>query len=146
MMEGSGEVVEWAVKMRRLPDEATLRAILDHGDVSHGLCEELGRRIAAFHARAERNERITELCRFENVARLARENLAESAGHVGSTVSARVFHRLAALTGKRPGGAAAGNREPGGSGPAVRQPRRSAARSYLPFPGPAPSGRHGDHR
>ena len=84
--------------MRRLPEEATLRVILDHGDVPHGLIAELGRRIAAFHARAERNERITELCRFENVARLARENFTESASHVGSTVSARVLKRLSALT------------------------------------------------
>jgi aminoglycoside phosphotransferase family enzyme/predicted kinase len=96
-MEGSGEVVEWAVKMERLPEQATLRAILDRGEVGAGQIEGLGRRIANFHARAERNERITELSRFENVARLAQANFTESAGHVGSTLSARVFHRLSSL-------------------------------------------------
>src|SRR5262249_12052024 len=36
-MEGTGEVVEWAVKMRRLPDEATLQRRLQSGAVDDGL-------------------------------------------------------------------------------------------------------------
>lgn len=97
-VEGPGEVVEWAVKMRRLPDEATLRANLDRGPLAHGLIEELGRRIAAFHASADRNERISASCRFANIARLARDNFDESVGQVGTTVSPRVFRRLTELT------------------------------------------------
>ncbi|MGC8639692.1 MAG: AAA family ATPase [Isosphaeraceae bacterium] len=98
MMEGSGEIVEWAVKMRRLADDATLRATLDRDAVGHGLIEELGRRIAAFHAHAERGQRIADLCRFDNVARLVRENLCESVVHVGQTIRERVFQRLTELT------------------------------------------------
>ena len=96
-VEGTGEVVEWAVKMRRLPDEARLKEILERGDLEANVIEELGRRIAAFHAGAERNERIVDLARFENVARLARENLNEAQGQVGQTVSRAVFDRLASL-------------------------------------------------
>ena len=32
-VEGDGEVVEWAVKMRRLPDEATLQSRLPRGEI-----------------------------------------------------------------------------------------------------------------
>jgi aminoglycoside phosphotransferase family enzyme/predicted kinase len=97
-VEGKGETVEWAVKMRRLPEAARLRALLDKGNVAVGLLEELGRRIAEFHARAERSERTTALASFENVARLAIANFEESACQIGSTVSAGVFGRLRALT------------------------------------------------
>ena len=80
-----------------MPDEARLKEILERGDLDANVIEELGRRIAAFHAGAERNERIAELARFENVARLVRDNLKESQGQVGRTVSRAVFDRLASL-------------------------------------------------
>ena len=52
-MEGPGTVIEWAVKMVRLPDEATLRERLRRGELAVEPLEALARRIAAFHARAE---------------------------------------------------------------------------------------------
>src|SRR5262249_46050198 len=54
--EGAGEVVEWAVKMRRLPDEATLRERLRRGEVGAELVGALAGRVASFHRRAEANE------------------------------------------------------------------------------------------
>src|SRR5262249_9548690 len=35
-MEGTGEVIEWAVKMQRLPDSATLRAHVARADIPTG--------------------------------------------------------------------------------------------------------------
>jgi predicted kinase len=60
--------------------------------------EELARRIAEFHSRAERNDRIAEAGRFDNVARLARQNFRKSEDQVGTTVSPAVFSRLELLT------------------------------------------------
>jgi uncharacterized protein len=97
-MEGTGAVVEWAVKMQRLPEEAMLRVILERGEVGAGLIEELGRRIAGFHARADRSDRIAEFGRFDHVARLARENFTQAQAQVGSIISPAVFHRLRSLT------------------------------------------------
>ena len=97
-MEGQGELVEWAVKMRRLPEEATLAVAVAQDVVGSGLIEELGRRIAAFHARAERSPRIAESSRFEAVAGLASANFRESAAGVGSMVSSSVFDRVQSLT------------------------------------------------
>jgi aminoglycoside phosphotransferase family enzyme len=45
-MEGPGEALEWAVKMRRLPESATLRARLPRGGVTAGAMAELARRLA----------------------------------------------------------------------------------------------------
>src|SRR3954466_2919630 len=92
-VEGTGEVVEWAVKMRRLPDEERLKEILERGDLEANVIEEMGRRIAALHAPAARNARHPELARFEKVAGLVRDNLTESQGQVGQTVSRAVFDR-----------------------------------------------------
>jgi uncharacterized protein len=93
-VEGQGETVEHAVKMRRLPEGATLLGYLRRGELTRGVVEEVTRRVAAFHASAERGERIASFGRFEVVAGNARENLEQSAGLVGRTLSAGVFDRL----------------------------------------------------
>src|SRR5262245_40258540 len=49
-VEGDGEVVEWAVKMERLPDEATLLQRLRHGEVDAAMLEALAGKLAHFHA------------------------------------------------------------------------------------------------
>jgi aminoglycoside phosphotransferase family enzyme/predicted kinase len=97
-VEEGGPVVEWAVKMRRLNDEATLEHRLRHGDVTPETIEALAGKVATFHGQAERGERIAQFGRFEVVAANARENFDQSRGHVGTTVSRRVFERLQALT------------------------------------------------
>jgi aminoglycoside phosphotransferase family enzyme/predicted kinase len=96
--EGKGEVVEWAVKMRRLPDEATLQERLRRGEVGPELIEALADRVASFHRRAETNERITSFGRFEVVARTVRDVYQLAAPQVGSTVSRAVFDRAKTLT------------------------------------------------
>jgi len=45
-----GEVVEWAVKMRRLPDDRTLAALLEAGAAPPDVIERIVGRLIAFHA------------------------------------------------------------------------------------------------
>jgi aminoglycoside phosphotransferase family enzyme/predicted kinase len=96
--EGEGKVVEWAVKMRRLPDDATLQERLRRGAVGPDLAEALGERVASFHRRAETGERIASFGRFEVVARVIRDIFDQAAPRVGATVSPSVFARARALT------------------------------------------------
>jgi aminoglycoside phosphotransferase family enzyme/predicted kinase len=97
-MDGHGEAVEWAVKMARLPDETSLRWHVRHGDVTPGQLEALAKRVAGFHRTAGANDRTATFGRFEVVAANARENFAQSRGHVGATASRAVFDRLEGLT------------------------------------------------
>jgi uncharacterized protein len=50
---GPGETVEYALQMRRLPDDRMLPALLSSGQVSSQILECLARLVADFHARAE---------------------------------------------------------------------------------------------
>jgi hypothetical protein len=94
-------VAEWAVKMVRLPDDHTARSLLDRHRLTQAHLESLSRRLARFHARAESGPHIAEFGSFDLVARNARENFEQSAGHVGVTWSQAVFDRLRQLTGRR---------------------------------------------
>ena len=50
--EGNGPVVDWAVKMRRLPESATLRSRLNDGLLEPLQLERVARRIATIHRQA----------------------------------------------------------------------------------------------
>ncbi|HLJ95752.1 MAG TPA: AAA family ATPase [Gemmataceae bacterium] len=97
-MDGHGEPVEWAVKMQRLPEEATLEKRLGKGEVGIELIRILARKIAAFHAQADTDEAIAARGRFEVVAGNAWENFEQAAAQVGSTLSRTVYDRLRSLT------------------------------------------------
>jgi aminoglycoside phosphotransferase family enzyme/predicted kinase len=97
-MEGAGEAVEWAVKMERLPDEARLREQILRGELDADQLTKLARRIAAFHARAERGPAISAGGSFAVVAANARDNFLQAQSQVGATLSGAVFDRLEALT------------------------------------------------
>jgi aminoglycoside phosphotransferase family enzyme/predicted kinase len=97
-MEGDGEVVEWAVKMQRLPQEATLEERLSRGEVGIELIRALARKIASFHVRADAGKAIAAMGRFEVVAGNARENFQQVASQVGTTVHPRVHEKVQSLT------------------------------------------------
>jgi aminoglycoside phosphotransferase family enzyme/predicted kinase len=96
-LEEKGEIIEWAVKMRRLPEEATLLERLRRDEVSVELIESLARRIVSFHRTAETNERIASFGRFDAVARVVRGVFSNSMPQVGKTVSQGVFVRIHSL-------------------------------------------------
>lgn len=97
-MEGSGEAIEWAVKMKRLPEEATLQSRLHHEIVSVETVEAIAERIASFHAEADSGERVASFGRFEVVESNARENFEQAVPQIGVAVSRDVFDRLRSLT------------------------------------------------
>jgi aminoglycoside phosphotransferase family enzyme/predicted kinase len=93
-VEGEGEPIEWAVKMRRLPDDASLLARLDRGELTAALLVSVAERIARFH----QSTRCSTDGGFDTVASNARENFEQTAIDVGTTVTPGVFAAARALT------------------------------------------------
>ncbi len=91
---GTGEVIEWAVQMERLPEKATLLNRLRRRELDASQIERLAQRIAAFHATAETSPRIAAFARFEVVAGNVRDNLDVPLGDVGNLVRRSVLRRL----------------------------------------------------
>jgi aminoglycoside phosphotransferase family enzyme/predicted kinase len=91
--EGEGEPVEWAVKMRRLPDGVTLHERLGRDEVGPGLVEAFARNMADFH----RCSPAPQACGFEAVAGNMREVFDTARPQVGVTVSRVVFDRVRQL-------------------------------------------------
>jgi aminoglycoside phosphotransferase family enzyme/predicted kinase len=97
-VEAAGEPVEWAVKMVRLPEEATLQKRLLRGEVDAAILRRLAERLAAFHREARRGPEISACGRFDVVAGNARENFGQTQAAIGTTVYPAVYARVQELT------------------------------------------------
>ena len=95
------DVVEWAVRMRRLDDSHTLLRRLEEGRVDDGIFEQVGRRLARFHEDARGGDDIDEAITFDRVRQNALDNFEQSRHHVGEVVDEAVFERVERLTRRR---------------------------------------------
>lgn len=96
-VEGEGVPIEWAVKMRRLPEEASLLTKLRQGRLDEALLVSAANRIAAFHAAASRQGQAAD-GGFDTVATNMRENFEQVSADIGTTVSVSVLAALRTQT------------------------------------------------
>lgn len=80
---GAGEIIEYAVHMRRLPEESTLLARLQSGDLNPALVGRIGRLMARFHRSARRGEDVSLHATFEAVRLNCQDNFTSLADHAG---------------------------------------------------------------
>jgi uncharacterized protein len=93
-----GEVLEWAVKMSRLPAEATLAQRLPLGEVTPAVLKRLARHIAAFHQRAEATPTMAAYGRSERVLQNALDNFTEALAHPDGPLHPSVLRTVHQLT------------------------------------------------
>lgn len=90
---GEGEVIEYAVKMRRLPEERMLDRLLAADQVTQADIEAIARVVAAFHATAVTDQRIASFGSVATIRANWLENLRQTAPYCGVTLS-RADHQL----------------------------------------------------
>ena len=78
-------VVEWAVKMRRLPEDRTLDQLIAHRDTPIDLVERLARKLAAFHADARHLEYDPEFAGAPAERAWWAREYSEAEGNIGGT-------------------------------------------------------------
>ncbi len=82
---GDGKIVEYAVKMRRLPKEKMLKVILK-GDFDRSLPGKLAEKIASFHKEAKTGGKIDEIGSLATIHRNHEENFRQTEGYIGVTI------------------------------------------------------------
>jgi len=80
-----GEVVEWAVKMRRLPDDATVARLLEAGQLPEDALERIVRRLIFFHESAAVVKNNPAFAGAEAERAWWAREYGEAAGFIGST-------------------------------------------------------------
>lgn len=97
-VEGRGEQIEWAVKMRRLPEAATLEQRLNRNEVSGAQVATLANRLAEFHRTAAFMPEMVQYARFEAVARNIADNLEVARQFKPGALDSSLILRLSDLT------------------------------------------------
>lgn len=89
-----GRVVDYAVVMIRLPEEATLEARVHADDVQPELLAAVANRVAEFHAASRTGEDIAEFGALDVIKHNWDENFEQMAPYVGRALDAATFDRL----------------------------------------------------
>jgi aminoglycoside phosphotransferase family enzyme/predicted kinase len=93
-LDGTGPIVDWAVHMRRLPDQDSASARLWRGQLGAGELEALAARLAAFHAAARETPRAGDAATLD---RNVGENFQQTERFVGQLVDRSTFDEVRAF-------------------------------------------------
>jgi aminoglycoside phosphotransferase family enzyme len=90
-IKGEGETVEYAVKMKRIPQEKMMSKLLEKNKVDDRLVDRIAKIIAEFHSKAETNRRISKFGSLAIIETNWKENFEQTEEFVGKTISTEEF-------------------------------------------------------
>jgi aminoglycoside phosphotransferase family enzyme len=90
-IKGAGETVEYAVKMKRMPQKKMMSKLLEENKVDDKLIKRIAKIIADFHSKAETNRRISEFGSLAIIEANWKENFEQTEEYIGKTVLAEEF-------------------------------------------------------
>jgi aminoglycoside phosphotransferase family enzyme len=91
MIKGEGGTVEYAVKMKRMPQEKMMSKLLEENKVDNKLIGRIAKIIAEFHSKAETNRRISEFGSLAIIKTNWKENFDQTKEFVGKTMHMKNF-------------------------------------------------------
>ena len=93
-MEGQGKAVEYAVKMRQLPQDRMMDVLLPRGQVTPQMVARVAEKLADFHKKAETNQKIAAFGGLDIVRHNCDENFAQTEKYIGLTISKAKYERV----------------------------------------------------
>jgi aminoglycoside phosphotransferase family enzyme/predicted kinase len=95
---GRGEAIEYAVKMRRLPQSRMLNVLLANNGVTAEMITGVAGKLAAFHKKAETSPKISAFGEIKAVTANTDENFAQTENYVGKTISEDSYRHIKEYT------------------------------------------------
>jgi len=93
-VEGRGKIIEYAVKMRRLPQEAMMDVLLIKNQVSPEMLTAVAQKLAEFHQRAETNANISAFGNIKASTKNTDENFSQTEKYIGKTISPDMYQHI----------------------------------------------------
>jgi hypothetical protein len=93
-IEGGGETIEYALKMKRLPQEAIMTRLLDGHKVDKQTINELARTIAVFHSKAQTGGEINDFGSPKIIKINWDENFDQTKKYIGQTITEADYQSL----------------------------------------------------
>ena len=86
-VEGEGEAVEYAVKMKQLPQERMMDVLLPHSQVSREMIAKVAEKLVGFHQKAETNPEIAAFGNLDVIRQNNLENFTQSEKYIGISIT-----------------------------------------------------------
>ena len=93
-IDGTGTVIEYGVKMRRLPQERMMNVLLGQNEVTPDMVTRVAKKLAGFHRQAETSERISAFGGLDTITRNTDENSTQTEKYIGHTISRDKYDRI----------------------------------------------------
>jgi hypothetical protein len=94
LLDGRGEVVEYAVKMKQIPEELLMDKLLEKKQVTSKMIEAVSEKLVHFYFTAETNESIKSFGRPERVKQDTDENFEQTIRYMGITIPKDVYEEI----------------------------------------------------
>ena len=93
-VEGQGEAIEYAVKMKQLPQQRMMDALLSKWQVTREMIAKVVEKLAEFHQRAETNREIAAFGRLGVIRYNTDENFAQTEKYIGTTIAVEQYQHI----------------------------------------------------
>ena len=95
---GPGKAIEYAVKMKRLPQDRMMDALLARGEVTREMVAGVAEKLADFHRKAQTNQGIGAFGKLDVIRRNCDENFAQTEKYIGLTIFRAKYERIKGYT------------------------------------------------
>lgn len=93
-LDGKGEVVEYAVQMKQIPEELLMDKLLEKGRVTFQMIEAVSEKLVKFYFDAETNDLIKSFAKPERVKQDTDENFEQTEKYIGVTISREAYEEV----------------------------------------------------
>ncbi len=93
-MKGKGETVEYAIKMKRMPQEKIMSKLLEKNKVDNKIVDRIAKILAKFHSKAETSSTITDFGSLTTIGTNWKENFDQTEEFIGKTISTEDFRLI----------------------------------------------------
>jgi hypothetical protein len=93
-IEGQGKAIEYAVKMKQLPQDRMMDVLLLRGQVTLEMVARVAEKLMSFHQKAETNQKIAAFGRLDVIRHNCDENFAQTEKYIGTSITAEEHRHI----------------------------------------------------
>jgi len=93
-IEGRGKAIEYAVKMKQLPQDRMMDMLLPQGQVTLEMVARVAEKLMSFHQKAETNQEIAAFGKLDVIRQNTDENFAQTEKYIGTSITAEEYQHI----------------------------------------------------
>jgi aminoglycoside phosphotransferase family enzyme len=97
-IEGQGKIIEYAVKMKQLPQERMMDRLLPWGQVTNEMVANVAGKLVNFHQKAETSPEIAAFGGLQVIRGNCDENFAQTERYVGTSITTEEYRHIRTYT------------------------------------------------